>query len=147
MKISWTGIKISIAGAKLSHLVLKDKIWDYGSMTEQVKMVFMQIEKTRKKGQPEFVRKFMTIKGYEFFKSQTSNGANQTEKILSDVSIINVKIRNQHLPDRFYALLNGSTKRMYNPVNTGDRRKISESFSEQWLFLRQGDWWLLDEMK
>jgi hypothetical protein len=28
MKISWTGFKVSIAGAKLSHLVQKDKIWD-----------------------------------------------------------------------------------------------------------------------
>ena len=49
MKFSLIGIKISIAGAKLSHLALKDKIWDYGSMVEQVKTVFMQIEKAKKK--------------------------------------------------------------------------------------------------
>jgi hypothetical protein len=40
MKLSWYGLKISIAGAKLSHLVQKDKIWDHGSMTEQVKTTF-----------------------------------------------------------------------------------------------------------
>ena len=27
-------MKTSIAGAKLSHLVLKDRIWDHGSMVE-----------------------------------------------------------------------------------------------------------------
>ena len=37
--------EISITGAKLSHLVQKDKIWDHGSMAEQTKIIFYIVQK------------------------------------------------------------------------------------------------------
>lgn len=148
MQLSWNGIKISIAGARLSHLVQKDGVWDYGSMIEQVKTVFMQMEKAKKKDQFEFLRKYMTIKGYECFRKKISGSNSEAnENVLGTVSILEVHVRNKHFPDRFCALIKGTKKQLVNTIDSHNRNRISENFSEQWLFLRQGDWWLLDKMK
>lgn len=147
MQLSWTGLKISIAGAKLNHLVQKDKIWDYGSMAEQVKTVFQQLEKAKKKEQTDFLRNYLTVRGYEYFKRKLARKeAKKNESFLKNVSIIEVHVKNKKLPDRFCALIKGTKKQLTDVIDlmNSDTTKV---FSEQWLFLRKGDWWLLDKMK
>ena len=57
MKISWNSLKISIAGAKLSHLVQKDKAWDHGSMVEQVRTVAVFLKKSFYRNDPDIIKK------------------------------------------------------------------------------------------
>ena len=148
MQLSWTGLKISIAGARLSHLVQRDCIWDHGSMIEHVRTIFMQIEKCRKKGKHEFLRNYTTPQGYEFFKKSVSGAKNEvTENILENIFITEVKAHSRQSPDRFCALIKGTKIEWINRIDSLTNRKTSRRFCEEWLFLRQGDWWLLNEIK
>jgi predicted lipid-binding transport protein (Tim44 family) len=65
MKLSWNSLKISIAGAKLSHLVQKDKIWDHGSMAEQARIVFYLVQKTMINGNMDSLKKYLTASCFE----------------------------------------------------------------------------------
>ena len=147
MKFSWTGIKISIAGARLSHLALKDKIWDYGSMVAQVKTVFMQIEKAKKKDNADLLRNYTTNSGYQFLKKHVLTRDQKIhERLLENIAIIQVKVRSKQSPDRFCAWVKGlknSVEKPFNVVNTNNTLKV---FAEVWHFSRQGHWWKLDKI-
>ena len=157
MKLSWTSLKISIAGAKLSHLAQKDRIWDHGTMVEFVKIVFYQLQKIGNTGDEETIKKYLTIEGYKKLK-------NQMEKLmasgklpviknskLKEACIIEVMPATKNHPDFFKALIKGY--QVYNPGNEYTsvdiviHDDIIHEFSEQWTFVRQGEWWLLDEIK
>ena len=61
MKFSWTSLKIYIAGAKLSHLVQKDRIWDHRGMAEQARIIFYLVQKAKDTRNIESLRKQDTI--------------------------------------------------------------------------------------
>src|SRR5437870_5062573 len=94
MKFSWNSVKISIAGAKLSHLVQKDKIWDPGSMTEQAKNIFYQVEKARHRKDTGIIRKYLTPNGFEKLKLEISGFGNAKSflknSVLTEIFIIRV---------------------------------------------------------
>jgi hypothetical protein len=52
-------------------------------------------------------------------------------------------------PDSFKALIKGKRKTENDERNTTGKNENYgiEKFSEEWFFIRQGEWWLLDEMK
>src|SRR5436190_19880325 len=70
MKISWSSLRISLAGARLSHLVQKDKIWDHGTMIEQLKTVFYKLKKAKNNGNIEDLKKYLTSTCYENLKKE-----------------------------------------------------------------------------
>lgn len=135
-------MKVSIAGAKLSHLVQRDQIWDHGTMVEQVKNIFYKIEKAKKKNDPQLVKGNMTGKAYlelvQSIDTQTETSISKNA-VLTEVSIIEVKQKNNKSADRFTALLKG--KRGHEEENT------IVNFSQHWQFIREGDWWLVERMK
>ena len=142
MKLSWTSFKISVAGARLSHLVQKDKIWDHGTMVEQVKNLFYKMEKAKHRADPEFVRRNVTEKAYlQLIRSFQSNTGKSAfgNGILGEISIIEVKEKHNKTPDRFTALIKGKQR--------GAKGNSILNFSVRWQFIREGDWWLLDAMK
>ena len=65
MRISFTSLKVSIAGAKLSHLVQKDKIWDHGSMAEQARIIFFLVQKAKSNVEIESLKKYCSISCFE----------------------------------------------------------------------------------
>jgi len=151
MKLSWNSLRVSVAGARLSHLVQKDKIWDHGTMVEQVKNIFYKMEKARQNGTPEAVKKYLGEKAYEQLTQVIKNTMNRSvfkNATVTEVSVIEVKQKNNKGPDRFTASIKG--KRKTDEYAEGivdlDQQKI-QNFSERWLFVRQGDWWMLAEMK
>lgn len=147
MHLSWNSLKISYAGARISHLAQKDAIWDFGSMIEQVKTIFMQIEKARKNGQPEFLKKYMTHNGYDSIsKKMFDSWSRPGELILDKVAILEVHVKNKHLPDRFCALIK-VRRIMKEGADLSTRKAGSQNFSEHWMFHRQGDWWALHYLK
>jgi len=142
MKLSWTSFKISVAGARLSHLVQKDKIWDHGTMVEQVKNIFYKMEKAEQRADADFVKRNVTEKVYrELVHSfQTKKGKPVFGTgMLTEVSIIEVKEKNNKTPDRFTALIRGKHRNA--------KGNSILNFSRRLQFIRKGDWWLLDEMK
>ena len=149
MKLSWHSLKVSIAGARLSHLVQKDKIWDHGSMTEQVKNIFYQLEKAKNKNDLEQVKKYLSAAGFENVRSQiqstSSFGSFLKNSVLTEISIIKVRPGKALKADRFNALIKGKRK-LQEPAYEQKNYGI-ENFSEEWCFVRQGDWWMLDGIK
>ena len=151
MKLSWNSLKISITGAKLSHLVQKDKIWDHGSMTEQVKNIFYQVEKSRNKKDAETAKKYLTPKGFEKLKTEIVAFENASSfvknSVLTEIFIIQVSPRKKQRPDSFTAVIKGKRKIEEDliPIEIGNYG--IENFSEEWLFIRQGEWWVLDSMR
>lgn len=138
MKLSWTSLKISIAGAKLSHLVQKDRIWDHGSMAEQARIIFYLVYKIKSNGNLELLRKQCTMACYEKIKAELESGEQKDVMILSPVieelAIIDVKQGKNNKPDMFSALIKGVLN-----------EKLDE-FKTEWLFMREGNWWVLHEI-
>jgi len=158
MRISFTSLKVSIAGAKLSHLVKKNRVWDHGSMLEQAKAVFIQLQKFREKGDETTVKKYLTTHGYELFKDNMDIKSKQekaflhTQADLQGIDIIKVHERKKKEPDQFVALIKG--KHRIFTRNSEDKTTATQlinykevEFKEKWVFVLEGDWWLLDEMK
>jgi hypothetical protein len=153
MKI-WTNLKVSIAGARLSHLVQKDRIWDHGSMTEQVKNVFYQVEKATNKREAELVKKYVTSNAldqiHQLIRKMEGNKPILKNAMLTQVSIIDVNVQTNNKPDRFTAFIRGKRKAEDNE-NTHtlivNKSLGIENFSARWYFIRQAEWWMLDSMK
>jgi predicted lipid-binding transport protein (Tim44 family) len=146
MKISWNSLKISIAGARLSHLVQKDKIWDHGSMTEQARNIFYQVEKAKNRKELDFIKKYATPNAVEQLQrmvklQREQQGSGNT--VLTTVAVIAVSAATGKHRDRFTAFIKG--KRMAEGQGAGADHGI-ENFSERWHFTRQGDWWVLDHI-
>ena len=143
MKLSWHSLRVSVAGARLSHLVQKDKVWDHGTMVEQVKNLFYKIEKAKTRNDPHFIRTNLTPKAYLeldlIIQTQTEKPVFKNAA-LTEVSVIEVKEGKNNHPDRFTALIKGKRK-------VGDGGSGLVNFSERWRFAREGDWWLLDDIK
>jgi predicted lipid-binding transport protein (Tim44 family) len=144
-------LKISITGAKLSHLVQYDEIWDHGSMTEQAKNIFYQVEKARQKKDSETIRKYLTANGYEKLKAEIEMLSRSRpfikNSVLTEIFIIQVTPRKKQRPDSFRALVKGKRKIEEDLVPAEISNHGIENFSEEWLFTRQGEWWLLDSMR
>ena len=139
MKFSWTSLKISIAGGKLSHLVQKDKIWDHGSMTEQARIIFYLVQKAKTSGNLESLKKYCTLSCFEDLKTEMIEGESTLkDPMIKELAVMEVNPAKNNRPDMFTALINGVSKNEYDDV---------DEFSGQWSFIRQGDWWLLGNMK
>ena len=110
MKISWNSIKISIAGAKLTHLVQKDRIWDHGSMIEQARNIFLKVKKAKDNGHIEDLKKFLTARCYEKLQ-QEGDALNKTGKkwviknaLVKEIAVIEVSKGNENRPDLFHSV-------------------------------------------
>jgi hypothetical protein len=141
MKLSWTSIKISIAGAKLSHLVQKDKIWDHGSMAEQARIIFYLVYKAKANGNVESLRKQCTVSCFEKLKIGMHDRIDQENSlmvtpIIKEIAIIDVQAGKNNKPDMFCAMIKGESK-----------DDASEKFKAECVFVRQGEWWLLNEIR
>lgn len=158
MRISFTSLKVSIAGAKLSHLVKKNRAWDHGSMVEQVKAAFMQLQKFRTKADEATVKKYLTIHGYELLKHNIETEPKpreaflHTQADLKDIDIIEVHEGKKNKPDLFVALIKGKQKIFIrnneDQTTTGQLINYKEvEFKVKWFFVLEGEWWLLNEMK
>lgn len=151
MKFSWDSLKVSITGARLSHLVQKDSIWDHGSMTEQVKNIFYHVEKAKSRRESGSIRKYLTVRGYEQLDQLIKRVGDQerppSHAVLVGVSVVEVRVRTNKTPDRFTALIKGKRKETEGEAKAKRKNFGIENFREHWFFMRQGDWWLLDQMR
>jgi hypothetical protein len=141
MKLSWTSLKISIAGAKLSHLVQKDKIWDHGSMAEQARIIFYLVEKAKATGNIESLRRQCSIACFEKLKGEIGETVNQKSSLIMDpvikeIAITDVQQGKNNKPDMFCALIKGVLK-----------EDVASGFKVSCCFVRQGEWWMLDEIR
>lgn len=135
MKLSWTSIKISIAGARLSHLVQHDRIWDHGSMVEQAKAIFYLLQKAKATGNLEAVKRQCSVSCYEKLKAKLVVEASSSRSlVVKEVVIIDVQPGKNNKPDMFSALIKGCSN-----------GQPEEKFKARCLFVRQGDWWVLDK--
>ena len=144
MKISWTSLKISIAGAKLSHLVQKDKIWDHGSMIEQARIIFYLVMKIKSDAEVETLKKCCTMSCFKKIEADIKSKGGWREAVIKNPIIKELVITeaNQgknNKPDVFTALIKGILKE--------ELKNIEQEFSIQCLFVRQGEWWMLDEIR
>ena len=151
MKISWTSLKVSIAGAKLSHLVQKDKIWDHGSMVEQVRNIFYMVERARNNSETDAIKKCLTANGLEKFKAQ-QEGFEKTrsflkKSVITEIAIVQVMPAKKQKPDGFKALIKGKGKTSEDIIPIEITNYGIENFSEEWVFTRKGEWWLLDNLQ
>jgi len=157
VKISWNSIKISIAGAKLTHLVQKDRIWDHGSMIEQARNIFLKVKKAKDNGHIEDLKKFLTARCYEKLQQEIDALNKKGKKwviknaMVKEIAVIEVSRGNDNRPDCFTALIKAmgiefiaDRDELQEMVNYSDRVR---NLSEQWSFVRQGDWWLLDGIR
>lgn len=144
MKLSWTSLKISIAGAKLSHLVQKDKIWDHGSMTEQARIIFYLVQKAKSNRNFESLRKHCTESCFERLKLKGEQEDweyqnDQRSFLIRELAVMSVRTGKNNKPDRFTAWIKGISL----DSSAGGPGK-EKKFEMEWDFERQGEWWMLD---
>ena len=148
MKLSWTSLKISIAGAKLSHLVQKDRIWDHGSMAEQARIIFYLVYKAKANGNIESLKKQCSFSCFE--KIEAEMDANEKERsiimvpLIKELAIMDVESGKNNKPDMFCALIKYHLKETFKGIETIDQ---SKEFIAKWCFIRQSEWWVLNEIK
>jgi hypothetical protein len=149
MKISWTNLKISIAGARLSHLVQKDKVWDHGSIVEQVRTVFIYLKKAFIQKDPTIVKKCMTPEIYKKIRKEIESKKWKTiiEAELVSVEIISVIPSKYDQPDKFKALIKLKKAGKENLIGAISFYRSNRLSEQEWLFVREGNWWLLDEIR
>src|SRR5688572_8275021 len=148
MKFSLDSIKISIAGARLSHLVQKDKIWDHGSMTEQARIIFYLVHKSKSNGNIESLKKCVTSSYFERLVKEMSKAQNifwqSEDPVITELAVIEVSPSKINKPDMFIASIKGHWKtQQVSPGNANAPGK----FALQWCFVRQGEWWMLDGIR
>jgi hypothetical protein len=71
--------------------------------------------------------------------------------LIKEVSITEVSIAKNQKPDCFTAMIKAigiefiaDKKNVAELINYSDKIR---NFSEQWSFVRQGEWWMLDNLK
>ena len=149
MKLSWTSLKISIAGARLSHLVQKDKIWDHGSMAEQARIIFYLVQKGIANGNIGALEKYLTEPCFKKLQKEVAEMIMRTEifgikePMIKELAVIEVSPAKNNKPDRFTAIIKGTAKNK----NEESFEDGTSEFSVQWSFVRRSDWWLLDGTK
>jgi predicted lipid-binding transport protein (Tim44 family) len=157
MKLSWNSLRISIAGARLSHLVQEDKIWDHGSMTEQVKTIFFKLKKAKASGNIQELRKYVTTGCFEKLEKEMDQLKTAGKKwivkneMIKEIAVIEVSKRKNNKPDCFTALIKSIgiefiTEKTAETELTHYSDRV-RNFYEQWSFTRQGDWWVLDRIQ
>ena len=147
MKFSWTSLKISLAGAKLSHLSQKDRIWDHGTMIETVKIVFKHVQKARIDRCMEFAKKYVTIACLEKLQKQFQEkekidaGWQKENQVITELGVVSVRRARKNKPDMFTAII-----KVYSGISEYETDGQKNKFSQRWSFIREGDWWVLDEV-
>ena len=141
MKLSWISLKISIAGAKLSHLVQKDRIWDHGSMTEQARIIFDLVLKAKTQENAELLKKQCSVSCFEKLKMEIEQTRSRKslwipDPIVKEIAITGVQPGKKNKSDMFHAMIKGVSK-----------KDPPEKFKARCCFVRQGEWWLLNEIQ
>lgn len=125
-------------------------------MIEHIKTVFFQLQKAKMTGDADGIKKYMTAAGYEKFKKQIKalpvTGKKEIKNYkIKEVAVIDVMPATNKHADLFTALLKGygttDIADLNNSLPAVHHDDITHEFTEQWIFVRQGDWWMLDEMK
>lgn len=144
----WNSLRISIAGAKLSHLVQKDKIWDHGSMAEQARIIFYLLHKAKANGNVDALKRHCSFSGFMKLKSrlvrEQEKGLVMSSPVIEELAIVGVHPGKSKRPDKFSALIKGYNERIENGKGLTSENM---EFVGKWFFVRQGDWWVLDDMQ
>ena len=122
-------------------------------MIEFVKIVFCQVQKIRDGEDSASIKKSLTANCYEKLMGQKEQDEReQRYKVftLKKIAILKVQPATDKHPDCFTALLSG-----YELLKNKDLKNVRwnkpddciNGFEAQWTFLRQGNWWLLGEIK
>ena len=91
----------------------------------------------------------MTISGYEKLKKNieviqlTDHIPMNGDLELTEAAIIEVHEGTFTKPDNFLAQVKGKDTSQL----TGSKNYGGHDFTEEWFFVRQGEWWLLDDIK
>ncbi len=64
--------------------------------------------------------------------------------VIKEVAVLEVSSAKYNAPDHFTALVRETEMLVAEELN---EKKVVYDFLEQWSFVRQGDWWLLDEIR
>ena len=151
MKLSWKNLKISIAGARLSHLVRKNKAWDPGNMTEQARIIFSLVQKANLSGNIDSLKKYLTEQCFRTLENhhatyhQKNKTSTPTNWIITEIAILEVHPGNGKRPDAFVAYIKILLEdpELKVPLN----RLADYSHTLHWTFENQHGWWMLKEMK
>jgi hypothetical protein len=146
MQFSLTGWKISFAAAKLSHLVVNDAAWDHGSMVEQVKTIFQQIQRAALRGEYEILKRCTTASGYTIIKDKVMllNRIGQSMELVA-VDIVKVNPGKNRRPDRFCANL--KLRKTFGQRKLIKNGAVQYDSIQFWSLIREGDWWMLEEIR
>jgi len=109
-------------------------------------IVFYLVQKAKNNGNIDSLKKHCSISCFEKLKA----GMNEEEKqkevfvknpIIKELAVMDVHPGKNNKPDMFTALIKGA---LSNEVSVNGQ---ANEFSAQCSFVRQGEWWLLDDMK
>ena len=151
MKLSWKNFKISIAGAKLSHLVRKDKAWDPGSMTEQARVIFTLVQKANNSSNIDSLKKYLTASCFQVLENELAilKRSNRTWKVtdwqISEIAILEVHPGKGKRSDAFVAYIHVFLKD--DILKTVVHQLPDYSTTLHWTFENHRGWWMLSEMK
>ena len=140
-----------MAGAKLSHLVQKDKAWDPGSMTEQVRIIFTRVQKANNTGNLDSLKRYLTESCYHVLSNELDHLKKNnrtwqaTDWTINEISILEVRPGKGKKADAFVAYIKAALQD--NLTKSPIHELIGNSCTLHWTFENQNGWWVLKEMK
>jgi hypothetical protein len=149
-------LRIARTRKRLTRFAELDIAWDFKKLERTVEQTYFKVQKAWNDDNLKPVEYLLTEKMLKKLRFQLDyyksiNKKNVLEKIeLNSVNIISANDSEDDSKDTFKAAIIGSMIDYDLNLKTG--RKIgnnwySKSFAETWTFLRNGDDWLLDEIK
>lgn len=132
----WDDLRISMAGARLSHLVQEDGIWDHGTMIEHVRTVFLLLQKAAFGNRQDNLAGYLTATAWDR-REQDPLLYDVSEQKLVQIYIIDIR-HGKKRKDGFTALVK---------MESTDMPAAAKQLQQHWYFIQERGWWLLDHIK
>jgi predicted lipid-binding transport protein (Tim44 family) len=118
-------------------------------MVEQVRNIFYMLKRARNSNETDTIKKCLTANAFDKLKEEMDR-AEKNEIFfknckITEIAIVQVTPAKKQKPDSFKAMIRGKTSEDIIPIENTNYG--IENFSEEWFFIRQGEWWLLDGIK
>ncbi|QNA43304.1 hypothetical protein H4075_14600 [Lacibacter sediminis] len=118
-------------------------------MIENSRILFYLVQKAMNTGKIESLKKHVTLSCYQELEKEMDSikkkgllNSNENP-VITELAVISVCERKNNKPDMFKASIKGYLRKEGSTVLDNNQHRFSFNCS----FVRQGDWWLLHEMK
>ena len=117
-------------------------------MAEQARIIFYLVHKAKANGNIESLKKQCSVSCFERIKAEIDDKRKRSSiiiiPVIKELAIVDVQPGRNNKPDMFCSLIKYQLKETFYKGGSIDHTKECVA---RWCFIRQGEWWLLNDTK